>query len=87
MVHFVSETGEAVKFVRICVCMLPLLACADQSQAQLEGARPDTQPASHPVAAIQDAESPAQRDARLAWWREARFGMLAINDDVVCGLY
>ena len=29
----------------------------------------------HPVAAIQDSETPAQRDARMAWWREARFGM------------
>jgi alpha-L-fucosidase len=31
--------------------------------------------ADHPVAAIQDTETPAQRDARMAWWREARFGM------------
>ena len=31
--------------------------------------------AAHPVAAIQDRETPAQRDARMAWWREARFGM------------
>jgi alpha-L-fucosidase len=29
----------------------------------------------HPVAAIQDTETPAQRDARMAWWRDARFGM------------
>ena len=29
----------------------------------------------HPVAAIQDTETAAQRDARMAWWREARFGM------------
>ena len=25
--------------------------------------------------AVQDTETPAQRDARLSWWREARFGM------------
>ena len=25
--------------------------------------------------AIQDTETPAQRDARMHWWREARFGM------------
>jgi alpha-L-fucosidase len=30
---------------------------------------------SHPVAAIQDTETPAQHEARMAWWREARFGM------------
>ena len=29
----------------------------------------------HPVPAIQDRETPAQRDARMEWWREARFGM------------
>jgi alpha-L-fucosidase len=29
----------------------------------------------HPVAAIQDTETLAQRDARMKWWREARFGM------------
>jgi alpha-L-fucosidase len=29
----------------------------------------------HPIPAIQDTETPAQRDARMAWWREARFGM------------
>ncbi|HTJ29922.1 MAG TPA: alpha-L-fucosidase [Acidobacteriaceae bacterium] len=30
---------------------------------------------SHPVPAIQDTETKAQKDARLAWFREARFGM------------
>jgi len=29
----------------------------------------------HPVLAIQDTETTAQRDARMQWWREARFGM------------
>jgi alpha-L-fucosidase len=32
-------------------------------------------PADHPVLAIQDTETKAQRDARMEWWREARFGM------------
>ena len=32
-------------------------------------------PPGHPVPAIQDTETKEQRDARLAWWREARFGM------------
>ncbi|MEI9997883.1 MAG: alpha-L-fucosidase [Verrucomicrobiota bacterium] len=31
--------------------------------------------ANHAVPAIQDTETPAQHDARLAWWREARFGL------------
>ena len=42
--------------------------------AQVEGERISVSSA-HPVAAIQDTETPAQRDARMAWWREARFGM------------
>jgi alpha-L-fucosidase len=45
------------------------------SHAQLEGSKADTQPIRHPVPSIQDAESPAQRTARMQWWREARFGM------------
>ena len=42
--------------------------------AQVEGERISVS-SSHPVAAIQDTETTAQRDARMAWWREARFGM------------
>jgi alpha-L-fucosidase len=32
-------------------------------------------PQGHPVSAVQDVETPVQRDARMGWWREARFGM------------
>ncbi len=42
--------------------------------AQVEGEHIQSN-ANHPVQAIQDTETPAQRDARMAWWREARFGM------------
>jgi alpha-L-fucosidase len=52
-----------------------LFAAGSLSYAQLEGSKPDTTPIRHPVPAIQDSETPAQRDARMAWWREARFGM------------
>jgi alpha-L-fucosidase len=31
--------------------------------------------AGHPVSAVQDTETKEQRDARMQWWREARFGM------------
>src|SRR5450432_4631896 len=31
--------------------------------------------AEHPVPAVQDTETKEQRDARMTWWREARFGM------------
>jgi alpha-L-fucosidase len=64
----VAAAVVAVGMVRPCV-------------AQLEG---DTIPtsAAHPVLAVQDKETPAQRDARMKWWREAKFGML-----ITWGLY
>jgi len=48
---------------------------APLSQAQLEGSKPIATSNVHPVPAIQDTETAAQKDARMAWWREARFGM------------
>ncbi len=42
--------------------------------AQLEGDQIAVSK-SHAVPAIQDTETVAERNARLAWWREARFGM------------
>jgi alpha-L-fucosidase len=38
-------------------------------------AQPPAAAAPHPIPSIQDIETPAQKDARMAWWREARFGM------------
>ena len=52
-----------------------LIASATFALSQLQGSKPDETPTHHPVPAIQDTETPAQRDARMAWWREARFGM------------
>ncbi len=52
-----------------------LLASASFTHAQLASTPPDTTPTNHPVPSIQDTETPAQRDARMEWWREARFGM------------
>jgi alpha-L-fucosidase len=54
---------------------LALLALALPMTAQLQDSKPDTAAVNHPVPAIQDTETPAQRDARMQWWREARFGM------------
>ncbi len=51
-----------------------LATLAPVANAQMEGDRIATS-AKHPVLAIQDTETQAQRDARMAWWREARFGM------------
>src|SRR5580692_5563735 len=52
-----------------------LIAAASSSYAQLESDKPYTGSSKHPVPAIQDTETSAQRDARMQWWREARFGM------------
>jgi alpha-L-fucosidase len=52
-----------------------LLTSPSLGFAQLEGSKPDTTKTPHIVPSIQDKETPAQRDARMAWWREARFGM------------
>jgi alpha-L-fucosidase len=57
------------------IAILALLAVSSLSSAQLEGSKPDSEPISHPVPSVQDTETPAQRDARMQWWREARFGM------------
>ncbi|MFT4111501.1 alpha-L-fucosidase [Silvibacterium sp.] len=47
-----------------------------QALAQLKGEHIDTTAkAKHPVPSIQDTETKAERDARLHWFREARFGM------------
>jgi alpha-L-fucosidase len=42
--------------------------------AQVEGEHIGTS-SSHPVPAIQDTETPAEKDARMQWFRAARFGM------------
>jgi alpha-L-fucosidase len=44
------------------------------ASGQLEGDKIATTE-KHPVASIQDTETKAEKDARMAWWREARFGM------------
>jgi len=54
--------------------VLSLIACSLPLQAQVEGEVIATN-SSHHVEAVQDTESAAQRDARMKWWRNARFGM------------
>lgn len=69
------QQGAHLNLAYRSIASLALLASASLSYAQLEGSKPDTRPAHHPVPSIQDTETPAQRDARMQWWREARFGM------------
>jgi len=47
---------------------------ASASRAQIQGDRIETN-SNHGVAAVQDTETSAQRDSRMSWWRDARFGM------------
>jgi alpha-L-fucosidase len=57
---------------------LVLAACAFlplSLKAQTEDSKPGTSAVKHPVPSVQDTETAAQRDARMAWWRDARFGM------------
>jgi alpha-L-fucosidase len=52
------------------------LACSIATAVTGMQAHAGTLPATaHPVASVQDTETAAQRDARMAWWRQARFGM------------
>jgi alpha-L-fucosidase len=52
-----------------------LLSTTSFALAQLATSPPIPTSDSHPVKSIQDTETPAQHDARMKWWREARFGM------------
>ncbi|MFK2929440.1 alpha-L-fucosidase [Dyella agri] len=51
------------------------LAIALASACAMAHAAAPANTGTHPVTAIQDTETPAQRDARMAWWRAARYGM------------
>jgi alpha-L-fucosidase len=51
-----------------------LFAMSIASSAQPQDKELKAQPA-HPVPSVQDTETHAQRDARMEWFREARFGM------------
>jgi alpha-L-fucosidase len=53
---------------------LSTLLIAPAALAQIEGEHIAVSP-EHPVKAIQDTETRAQRNERMAWWRAARFGM------------
>jgi alpha-L-fucosidase len=71
----ISLQGLSVNLLHRSIATGLLFGSASLAHAQLQGSPPIPQSANHPVPAIQDTETPAQRDARMAWWREARFGM------------
>ncbi len=63
-------------FSKGCVIAASGLAIGDATQAwaQIEGEKYKVGK-KHPVPSIQDTETPAEKNARLQWFREARFGM------------
>jgi alpha-L-fucosidase len=71
---FSEETKMKIHPCAVVAAGLLLFSIALPSRAQVEGEHIKVD-AQHPVAAIQDTEKSAQRDGRMAWWREARFGM------------
>jgi alpha-L-fucosidase len=64
------------KFARVCALTATgrALAGALPGLAQVQGEHYKLATA-HPVPAIQDIETPEQKNARMQWFREARFGM------------
>jgi len=58
-----------LKFTQ-CVAIAVLFAAATPLSNAQTPAAPQ-----HPIPSIQDTETTAQKDARMAWWRVARFGM------------
>jgi alpha-L-fucosidase len=64
------------EFSKGCALAASSLAIGETAQvwAQVQGEHIGTSQA-HPVHSVQDTESRAQKDARLKWFREARFGM------------
>jgi alpha-L-fucosidase len=60
--------AKTVTFLFLISAVLPV------ASAQIEGEHIKTDSA-HKIKAIQDTETAAQKNARMAWWREARFGM------------
>lgn len=56
-----------------CIAAVFIIGIGAHLQAQVLARSPDSD--QHPVKAIQDTETLAQRNARMAWWREARLGM------------
>ncbi len=65
--------GVMIPRAATALCLAATLCSA--AYAQLKGDKPYDVSTAHPVKAIQDTETAAQRDARMRWWREARFGM------------
>jgi alpha-L-fucosidase len=63
-------------FARVCALAATGRALAESlpGLAQVQGEHYHTSTA-HPVPAIQDTETPEQKNARMQWFREARFGM------------
>jgi alpha-L-fucosidase len=63
-----------MKPLHITLATIALLSIASGSFAQTQAKVAEASP-KHPVPAIQDTETKVERNARMEWWRKARFGM------------
>jgi alpha-L-fucosidase len=70
LMHRINMNGA-----RRALAVMLLSTAGSLGYAQLGGGKAAVHPLAHPVSAVQDTETATQRDVRMQWWREARFGM------------
>ncbi len=72
----VRNRRPAVKTECFFLLFVPFLTLfGPSSRAQLGSEKKPTSLFDHPVASVQDTETAEERDSRMKWYREARFGM------------
>ena len=64
-----------MKTLKFCATLLSIISAATVAMSAQVAGEHYNMADLHRVKAVQDTETPAQHDARMAWWREARFGM------------
>ena len=64
--HVLKPFGMRAALLAVCLLVLPISACAQPTASN---------PSSIPIATQSPTEGKDQRDRRMHWWRDARFGM------------
>jgi len=73
LTHRYEDHLKGIRFAPATVILL-FTAASVPVAGQIEGEHINGSSV-HPIAAIQDKETASERNSRMAWWREARFGM------------